>query len=152
MYRRMDTPGRIHLLGTTELYEYYVHVSMFMYSRMGMPGRIYLLGTTELYEYYVHVCILSTEGWVCQGGYTCSVHRNYIYILYMFVYRRMDLPGRIQRYYMNIMSMFMYRRMNMPGRIHLLGTKELYKYYVLVYVQADGYARADTSARYKGTI
>ena len=40
----------------------------------------------------------------------------------------------------------------MPGRKHLLGTKELYKYYVLVYVQEDVYARANTSARYIGII
>ena len=40
----------------------------------------------------------------------------------------------------------------MPGRIHLLGTTELYEYNVLVYVQEDGYARGDTSARYNGTV
>ena len=40
----------------------------------------------------------------------------------------------------------------MPGRIHLLGTTELYEYNVIVYVQEDGYAREDTSARYNGTI
>ena len=40
----------------------------------------------------------------------------------------------------------------MPGRIRLLGTSELFEYYVLVFVQEDGFARADTSARYKDTI
>ena len=40
----------------------------------------------------------------------------------------------------------------MPGRIHLLGSTELNEYYVLVYVQEDGYAGEDTSARYSGTI
>ena len=38
------------------------------------------------------------------------------------------------------------------GRIHLLGTTELYEYYVLGYVQEDGYARGDTSARYNETV
>ena len=40
----------------------------------------------------------------------------------------------------------------MPGRIQLLGTMELYEYYLLVYVQEDGYARGDTSTRYNGTV
>ncbi len=53
---------------------------------------------------------------------------------------------------MNIMYWFMYRRVDRAGRINLLGSTELYEYYVLVYVQEDGYARADTSARYNGTI
>ena len=53
---------------------------------------------------------------------------------------------------MNIMYWCMYRKMDMPGRIHLLGTTELYEYYVLVYVQEDGYARGDTSAQYNGTV
>ena len=46
----------------------------------------------------------------------------------------------------------MYRRMDMRGRIQLLGTMELYEYYVLVYVREDDYAREDTAARYNGTI
>ena len=40
----------------------------------------------------------------------------------------------------------------MPGRIHLLGTTELYEYYVLMYVQDYGNARADTSALFNRTI
>ena len=40
----------------------------------------------------------------------------------------------------------------MPGRIYLLGSTELYEYYVGVYVQEDRYAEEDTSARYNGTI
>ena len=40
----------------------------------------------------------------------------------------------------------------MRGRIQLLGTMELYEYYLLVYVQEDGYARGDTSTRYNGTV
>ena len=53
---------------------------------------------------------------------------------------------------MNIMCWCMYRKMDMPGKIQLLGITELYEYFVLFYVQEDGYAREDASARYNGTI
>ena len=53
---------------------------------------------------------------------------------------------------MNIMYCCMYRRVDRAGQINLLCSTELYEYYVLVYVQEDGYARTDTSARYNGTI
>ena len=43
----------------------------FVYKRMDMQGRIHLLVTAELYEYhYVHVC--------------------------MFMFRRVDRPGRMR--------------------------------------------------------
>ena len=80
-------------------------------------------------------------------------------ILYCFMYRKMDMPGRkhllgiteLYAYYV-LFCMLMYRRLDRPGRMHLLGSKELYEYYVLVYVQEDVYARADISARFNGTI
>ena len=59
MYRTMEMPGRIHLLCSTELYEYYVLVYV---QEDGYAGRIHLLGTTELYEYYV-------LGYVQEDGY-----------------------------------------------------------------------------------
>ena len=37
----------------------------------------------------------------------------------------------------------------MPGRIHLLGTSELYIYFVHVCIQEDGFARADTKILYE---
>ena len=94
-----------------------------------MPGRIQLLGTTELYEYYVLVYV-QKDGY-CQTGYICTVQRNiYINRMYWCMYRRMDIPGRIQ----------------------LLGITELYEYYVLVYVQEDGYTKKDTAALFNGTV
>ena len=51
---------------------------------------------------------------------------------------------------MNIMCWCMYRKMDLPGKIQLLGITELSEYFVLFYVQED--AREDASARYNGTI
>ena len=91
-----------------------------------MSVRIHLIYYGTERKLCTGVC---TGGWIFQGGYSCSVQRNYI----------------------NIMYWCMYRKMYMPGKIQLLGITELYEYYVQFHVQEDGYAREDKSARYNGT-